>query len=371
MTNNQTLCLISDSRNCKVSGVTDEVFIIGSGSPEFKQDVEAILEVLKGFGFSGNFALLSEKSKGYDAFCDKICSKIREAQFCIALLNDPCSIDVITFRVPSPNVYYEFGLAVAQGKCVIPVIKRGLVLPFDVQHLDTIIYNDIDDLKIKLKAPIVAVLRKQKPPLLNNNEELQKQVYGPLYNKIDSVVSRTNHFSIIDDKIFNHILLNYKYLFDKINPVFQKEIRTFYDKIQEFNNHLLVAQKTIVKIVGTEVNRYFKFNSESTSEISIEITGETGSKFIPTLGDMLLWKIKPEQYFTIIENTKEKVIKTEYFYKRPGYPNRRLNNQEILDLILAITMKAESNLDVVKLRKDEKKIRLTAKKLLADLKQML
>jgi hypothetical protein len=89
-------CFISDSRTCQASTPEDIVFIIGSGSSEFKEDVDAIKKTLDGFGLAGYFALLSDEEKGLDAFCDKICSKIRVSQFCVVMLNDRArSLDMI------------------------------------------------------------------------------------------------------------------------------------------------------------------------------------------------------------------------------------------------------------------------------------
>ena len=138
-------CLISDSRVCKASNLKNSVFIIGSSSSEFKEEINIIKEVLDGFSLIGYFALLSEKEKGQDAFCDKICSKIKTSHFCIALLNDPLVLKKIEgegknkkrVRVPSANVYYEFGIAMGLEKPVIPIIRYDLELPFDIQHLDS------------------------------------------------------------------------------------------------------------------------------------------------------------------------------------------------------------------------------------------
>ena len=103
MPDNTANCIISESRNCKKQKVSDDVFIIGSGSAEFKPEIEAIIDILNGFGFPHSFALLNEREKGLDAFCDKICSKIKEAQFCIVLLNDPLSksFDNVEYLAPT------------------------------------------------------------------------------------------------------------------------------------------------------------------------------------------------------------------------------------------------------------------------------
>lgn len=161
-------CLISDTRTCKPTPPKDMVFIIGSGNPEFEEEMKAVKEVLKGFGFQGYFALLSEEEKGLDAFCDKICSKILNSLFCVVMLNAPITLEYIDkvtgdeeiFRAPRANVYYEFGIAIALMKRVIPLMREDLKLPFDIQHLDAIPYENIGNLKEKLTEAVKATLLK-------------------------------------------------------------------------------------------------------------------------------------------------------------------------------------------------------------------
>ena len=68
-------CFFSDKRSCEASSDDKLVFIIGSGSSEFEEDLKVVNEVLKGFGFEGYFALLSKKEIGLEVFCTKICSR--------------------------------------------------------------------------------------------------------------------------------------------------------------------------------------------------------------------------------------------------------------------------------------------------------
>jgi hypothetical protein len=160
--------MISESRNCRVATIDNLVFIIGSGSPEFSIEIDKTKEVLRNFGFEGYFALLSEDEKGLDAFCDKICSKIRSCVFCVVLLNDPIVHECIdketrhpqSVRAPSANVYYEFGIAVALEKKVIPLIRKDMEPPFDIQHLDVIPYANLEELQEKLRSSVKATLVK-------------------------------------------------------------------------------------------------------------------------------------------------------------------------------------------------------------------
>ncbi len=162
MSQEHSICVISEKRECKASPTLKEVFIIGPGSHEFSDDILTIKEIVKNFGFEPYFALLSEQEKGLDTFCDKICSKIKSDFFCIALLNSPitCNCEERIMRACRPNVYYEYGLAVAFGKNVIPIIRKDLELPFDIQHIDAILYNTLEELGSKLTSSINALLVK-------------------------------------------------------------------------------------------------------------------------------------------------------------------------------------------------------------------
>ena len=201
-------CFISDNRTCEPVCPDNLVFIIGSGSSEFDEDVKVILDVLKNFGFEGYFALLSEKEKGLDSFCDKICSKILGSQFCVVLLNDPIiSIEKyadsakngVVLRGARPNVYYEYGIAVAASKNIIPLMRRDMKLPFDVQHLDAILYGHPDELRTKLMAVVQETREKPikrrfvKEPnldllLLDSEGNTKKSIHTkPIYERIKRV----------------------------------------------------------------------------------------------------------------------------------------------------------------------------------------
>jgi hypothetical protein len=56
---------------------------------------------------------------GKDIFCRKICAKIIESRLCIALLTD--AENEQGRRMPSPNVYHEYGMMVAWSKPVMPL----------------------------------------------------------------------------------------------------------------------------------------------------------------------------------------------------------------------------------------------------------
>lgn len=279
------------------------VFIIGSGSPEFKEDVDAIGGILNGFGLEGYFALLSEEEKGLDAFCDKICSKIIESQFCVVMLNDPVvdrNVEEILdrfekVRAPSANVYYEFGMAVALRKSIIPVVRSGFRLPFDVQHLDAIHYDGVNDLTKKLRSSIRATLKKKTKEVAPANIELVKLVYGPLYNGIDRFLSRRDKFATFSPSEYSRILTQHKYVLDTIDATILKDVMSFHGKLEEFNSSIKAAERIINQIVVEEISDFLKIPAHGSLSISIGLETDTGH-ISPTLGQILLRKTTPELY---------------------------------------------------------------------------
>ncbi len=85
------------------------------------------------------------RAYGQDIFCTKICGRIIEAQFCIAILDDNL-VDVKgkEVSIPNSNVYYEYGLMTALGKYVIPLQKEGQDLAFNIKTHDAIRYSPRD-----------------------------------------------------------------------------------------------------------------------------------------------------------------------------------------------------------------------------------
>jgi hypothetical protein len=72
-------------------------------------------------------------------FCQKICSKVIQSQFCIVLLNNESVGGVNTTNA---NVYMEYGLMLGFNKYIIPFQHEEYSLPFNVSGLDTIKYNN-------------------------------------------------------------------------------------------------------------------------------------------------------------------------------------------------------------------------------------
>jgi hypothetical protein len=374
MSGSQSFCLISDMRTCHASNQKDVVFIIGSGSSQFKADIDAILETLRLLGFEGHFALLSEKAKGLDAFCDKICSKIREAPFCIALLNNPIvskhverTIDEHKpVRVPSANVYYEFGLAVALGKNVIPIVRKGFKLPFDVQHLDAIVYDTLDDLKDKLTKAVVASVRKKPKHIEVVNPELVKLIYGPLYNEIDHFLSRRDKFTTFNPNGYAAIVSQHKYLLDTIDKDLHKSINLFYSKVEKFNSCLSVAERRIREIVTEQVADSFNKSAENFQTINVRLETESGGGIIPNLEQILLRKTTPKLYLKS-QKSNETVKNVFYSLRTSDYKDKMLDPVAFRLFFNKCRQKVEHNNKITLLRKTEMDLRVRAK----DLKKKL
>jgi len=377
LTENQSTCFISDKRTCETSNSNNIVFIIGSGSPEFKADIDKIVETVSQSGFQGYFALLSEKEKGLDAFCDKICSKIKESLFCIAMLNDPIistsaegnEYTPISVRIPSSNVYYEFGMAVALGKNVIPVIRKGFDLPFDVQHLDTIYYENLSDLKDKLQKSIRSTEKKGRQRITSNNAELLSHIYGPLYNEIDRFVSKNDRFTSFPVSEYNLILNNYKYLFDTLEIELQRKITEFYKDLQKFNIDIAASQKVMRDIIAEQVSAFSQY-TPTDPPLSISVTLETEiNTILPTLDQILIRKITPELYLQAT-GSSEQVRKVTFKLITKGYKEIELDSNEARLFFQDCTEKVERNLRIARMRDLQQNLEDKGKLLKEEIKRL-
>lgn len=361
-------------RTCQASSLKDTVFIISSGSPEFKDDVDAIVGTLEGFGLKGYFALLSEEEKGLDAFCDKIRSKIIESQFCVVALNDPVvdkriegTIDkFVKVRVPSANVYYEFGMAVALGKNIIPIIHSGFRLPFDVQHLDAIEYDDINDLKRKLKSSVLATLKKKTKEPAPANTQLVRLVYGPLYNEIDHFLSRRDKFAQFAPNQYNTILVQSKYLLDTIDVDLHKEIASFYRDLEEFNNIMIEAEGIVRQIVIKEISDFEGVRLSSLRTISVGLETETG-QILPTLDQILMRKTTPELYLQAIGGSGT-VKRITYKLRMPDHSEREIDSNLFGFLYRKCMEKVENDPRIARMRELEAGLELKGKEVKGKLK---
>lgn len=115
-------------------------FIAIPSSDELALELEIIQQKLREANIEPYIAVENREFQK-DIFCEKICSKIIESQFCIVVLNDVIDVND-TVRKPNANVYYEYGLMTAFGKKIIPIQLEGESLAFNIQSLDTLKYTN-------------------------------------------------------------------------------------------------------------------------------------------------------------------------------------------------------------------------------------
>ena len=132
------LCFIRKNHQCgKLVGASKSCFIACPTDDEIEPILGLISEKLTKVGIEPIIAV-KERAYGQDIFCTKICGKIIESKFCIAILDDTPKNGE---NIPSPNVYYEYGLMTSLGKHIIPLQKDSQTLAFNIQSYDTIKYN--------------------------------------------------------------------------------------------------------------------------------------------------------------------------------------------------------------------------------------
>lgn len=148
----------SSSKSCFIAYPFD-------GSCDF--EVEFIEKILR----DHNIEPISAKdisNTGEFVFCNKICSKIVTAQFCIILLNQDKK------KTINANVLYEYGLMTGFNKKIIPIQKNEETLPFNFQSLETIKYTDKSDFEGKIKKAIREAIKVTTQPVVNSQGIDQK-----------------------------------------------------------------------------------------------------------------------------------------------------------------------------------------------------
>ena len=138
-------CFIRKGHTCgKYLGASKSCFIACPSDENIKILTGLVSEKLAKYGIEPVVAV-DIRAYGQDIFCTKICGKIIEAQFCIAILDDAVmQTKPKNVNIPNPNVYYEYGLMTALGKYVIPLQKEGQELAFNIKTHDTIRYSSGD-----------------------------------------------------------------------------------------------------------------------------------------------------------------------------------------------------------------------------------
>ena len=114
-------------------------FVACPNSEEIALELEIIKQKLREVNIEPYIAV-DNRDFQKDIFCEKICTKIIESQFCIVVLNDVIDKDDKITK-PNANVYYEYGLMTAFKKRIIPIQLKDQKLAFNIQSLDTLKYD--------------------------------------------------------------------------------------------------------------------------------------------------------------------------------------------------------------------------------------
>ncbi|RJP75474.1 MAG: hypothetical protein C4522_20830 [Desulfobacteraceae bacterium] len=132
-------CLVRHADCKRIFGGSRICFIACPNSEEIALELEVIKQKLREVNIEP-YVAVDNRDFQKDIFCEKICTKIIESQFCIVILNDVKDLKDQT-RKPNANVYYEYGLMTAFRKRIIPIQRLDHQLAFNIQSLDTLKYN--------------------------------------------------------------------------------------------------------------------------------------------------------------------------------------------------------------------------------------
>jgi hypothetical protein len=201
------------------------------------------------------------RAYGQDIFCTKICGKIIEAQFCIAILDDVTeSFHGKNINIPNPNVYYEYGLMTALNKYVIPLQKDGQDLAFNIKTHDTIRYSPED-----VSAEIEMALKEAIRSSVEERESIGEIIPTHMYRSFLAIngFHTTGYGWFLHDDLDGTVFQGYKN--DKLAQILlftvidDREMlktalmdiqvikRRFNDKYESLNSQLKPIEQSIIK----------------------------------------------------------------------------------------------------------------------------
>ena len=131
-------CFVRNEKCKRIFESTQICFIASPAHQEVAWELERIKTLLRKKDIEPYIAV-EEFNPQKDIYCEKICSKIIESQFCIVILNEVTyKINEKEVKMPNPNVYYEYGFMTALNKKIIPIQIQDQKLAFNIQGLDTV-----------------------------------------------------------------------------------------------------------------------------------------------------------------------------------------------------------------------------------------
>ena len=144
-------CIVRDKK-CESIFEELRMCFIASPKDEVALELEIIKQKLDAAGIEPYIAVEKNEHQK-DIFCEKICSKIIESQFCIVILKEVA-------EKPNANVYYEYGLMTAFNKKIIPIRPEGQSLAFNIRNLDTPGYTE-ENLGTKMEDAIKKMIEEE------------------------------------------------------------------------------------------------------------------------------------------------------------------------------------------------------------------
>lgn len=176
-------CFIRSQYCSRAYGGSRLCFIACPSGDQLQLEIDVIKAVLRDNNIEP-YVAVENCEPGKDIFCEKICAKMIESQFCAVLLSDIiyAGKDRAT---PNPNVYYEYGLMVAMHKTIIPLQRQDAPLAFNIQSLDTLTYNP-KTLRGVFQTALKRVLSKSLGP----RADTQKYNCLDLFNRLSEIENK-------------------------------------------------------------------------------------------------------------------------------------------------------------------------------------
>lgn len=277
-------------------------FVASPNNEEVALELEIIQQKLREANIEPYIAV-EQREFQKDIFCEKICSKIIESQFCIVFLNDVVD-KVDHIRKPNANVYYEYGLMTAFGKKIIPIQLEGQSLAFNIQSLDTLKYTKKDfirQIEEGIKMTLLSIEEEEVEKVGDSsNLEWTLDIMGLV--KLDTFDFR--HGRSLSLRSLGFSLYN--------NP---REGRLFF--VGLFGNDS--SDRDIVlnsKFLTLKINNYCEQLSHQISELEAEISGGSRKLMLEDrLSDLNRAKMRFEESKILVlkDNIGDvEVIKSEY-----------------------------------------------------------
>ncbi len=239
-------CFIRKEHKCgKMFGASKSCFIACPSDDDLDPILALMSEKLTKHGIEPSIAI-KERAYGQDIFCTKICGKIIESRFCIAILDDSVRSGV---SIPNPNVYYEYGLMTSLRKHIIPLQRDDLKLAFNIQSHDTIKYNP-KNIDAELERGIRGAIKSSeaKDPEKASGTPLERTILRKL--ELAGFVAKGDKWflsDVIEDTAFRGFGHEEKGLYAYMGKIDdQNDIQTYLDDLD------IVIYRTDHKIAGME-----------------------------------------------------------------------------------------------------------------------